>query len=243
MTERPILFSAPMVRAILAGTKTQTRRLVTRLRGFGPITEFGPSTTPGYDWHFRDKRMLWHDISTERLFECCPYGKPGEGLWGREAWSVMNRERSTVILCGHHREPEDGLDIVYRATEEHSHRGWRPSIHLPRWASRLPLDVKDIRIQRLQDISEEDAVAEGVTATTEPDSWKVLCKDGRAYDCFVEPDRTPGDEIAAYVKNAPLDILNATAVQNYARLWDAINGAGSWERNPWVWAVSFRRLP
>ena len=80
MKERGILFSAPMVRANRAGRKTQTRRLVS-------LREFGPSTTSGYDWTFRDKRALWNDISPARLMEMCPYGVPGDRLWVRETWT------------------------------------------------------------------------------------------------------------------------------------------------------------
>src|SRR6185436_10046737 len=153
--------SAPMVRALLAGTKTQTRRaLPAGRRGFGQ------------DW------MLPPDAWQAHALAMCRYGKPGDRLWVREAWSVMNRDRTTVILHGHHRAPEDGLDIVYRASEEHGHRGWRPSIHLPRWASRITLEVTEVRVQQLRDISEDDALAEGMTATEAEAGWSIFYEHG-----------------------------------------------------------------
>ncbi|HET6788245.1 MAG TPA: hypothetical protein VFH49_09800, partial [Aquabacterium sp.] len=86
MAERPILMSAPMVRATLDDLKTHTRRDITRLTGFGQVTDFGPSDTPGYAWTFRDRQGRLHDISHERLLECCPHGQPGDRLWVRETW-------------------------------------------------------------------------------------------------------------------------------------------------------------
>lgn len=95
---------------------------------------------------------------------------------------------------------------------------WRPSIHMPRWASRITLEVTDVRLERLQDISEEDAKAEGV-----------------ATRCLAEPDESP--ECSVGFRNP-----DGFALDNFRSLWDAINGAESWDANPWVWVVSFRRL-
>ena len=149
MKERPILMSAPMVCALIEGRKTQTRRVVA-------LREFGPSDTLGYQWHFRDRRGLWNDISTERLLELCPYGVPGDRLWVRETW---HHEDASCFdpKCG---QP---THIFYRVTEPYPESiRWRPSIFMPRWASRITLEITDIRVQRVQEISPDDIVAEGI---------------------------------------------------------------------------------
>jgi hypothetical protein len=173
--ERPILFSAPMVRALLEGRKTQTRRPVTRLCSFGPITEFGASTTRGYDWHFRNKRMLWNDISTARLMECCPYGKPGDRLWVRETFGVPPWSKEPGDVAYRADLTDDMSERAVRRLAGNSTAPWTPSIHMPRWASRITLEVTGVRVQRLQDISEEDARAEGVTPSTAACSCDGQC--------------------------------------------------------------------
>jgi len=143
MRERPILFSAPMVRAVLrkANPKTQTRRGIARLAGFSQkITEFGPSDTCGYDWHFRDREMRWHDMRTADLLKLCPYGQPGDRLWGKETFAVYGDANKYVIH--------------YRATHQNEGSGWTPSIHMKRIYSRILLEVVSVRVERLQDISE-----------------------------------------------------------------------------------------
>lgn len=150
MKERPILFSGPMVRAILDGHKTQTRRVV-------DLREFQQTDTRGYDFCFRDREMRWHDYRMADLIRSkCPYGAPGDRLWVREKWCYYGgreyeyqRERSAV---------------VYAAAPDSQHRhnhDWRPSIHMPRWASRLTLEVVSVRVERLNEISRGDAMSEG----------------------------------------------------------------------------------
>lgn len=145
MKERPILFSGPMVRAILEGRKTQTRRIVrgAALRwleddGFTPEFVSDP-----------DNRL-------------CPHGKPGDRLWVRETWAIMSKSRQSAwkgeAIPKHLME---GVELVYRADEDYGPGIYRPSIHMPRWASRIDLEITDIRVERLQDITEEDAMAEG----------------------------------------------------------------------------------
>jgi hypothetical protein len=247
--EHPILFSAPMVRAILEGRKTQTRRVLTRLRKLGPASEFGRSDTPGYDWHFRDRSMLWNDISQRRLLASCPHGEIGHRLWVRETWAellavspasdmpieITEGERliepptSWVDTNGRTRWNYDGKIVAYRANSDmefcdgdgfsgdfadrRDMPRWRPSIHMPRWASRILLDIVDVRAERLQDITREDAAAEGVCLDLDepPPQW-------------FRRDRWPEE--------------------NFAALWDSLNverGLG-WNANPWVWVVSFRRV-
>ena len=187
MKERPILFSAPMVRALLDGTKTQTRRVVK------PTPEWiGQSGVLSY----RGRVGLPHAL--------CPYGQLGDRLWVRETWA---RDDEDGGLCyradiGKGGDADDWernrLDGVPRFR-------WRPSIHMPRAASRITLEITGVRVERLQNISEADAVAEGVRNSL----------------------HMPGGRFAN---------------ENFAHLWWAINGDGSWEANPWVWAVEFKRL-
>lgn len=156
MSEYPILFSGPMVRAILDGTKTQTRRVV-------KLREFDASDTPGYDWTFRDRRALWNDVHTPWLMKHCPYGEPGDQLWVRETWQAHPRYFGTKP-----RDIPEGEPLVYRATHDGPPGAWRPSIYMPRWASRLTLDVTEVRIEQVQDINEEDARAEGAPPSPLP---------------------------------------------------------------------------
>ena len=213
MKERPILFSAPMVRAILAGTKTQTRRVVKPESGLLVYLQedygcrYSASYTPGVAPVVNVTPGRPH---TEIVLPHCPYGQPGDRLWVRESFSGVHDYDS-----GHDGRPwppsawfQDD-PIWYWADGNPEHGDWtrpRPSIHMPRWASRILLDVTDVRVQRLQDISEGDARAEGVTP-------------------LAGPDDLPGVWTGAF-----------------ERLWDSINGAGAWLSNPWVWAVSFRRV-
>lgn len=164
---RPILFSAPMVRAILSGAKTQTRRVVRPPGKFTnkPGDVMLPMTVKA-KWinaygHSRGWRMsagsfnMWSDP-----FEC-PYGAPGDHLWVRESWAA----NATL----NKRKPVDlrGEKIYYRATYSNdSHFAWRPSIHMPRWASRITLEVLSVRVERLQEITEADAKAEGIVASS-----------------------------------------------------------------------------
>lgn len=155
MIERPILFSGPMVRAILDDRKTQTRRIINKLRGIGSITEFQASNTKGYDWTFRDRRMLWNDLRHEDLLARCPYGQPGDRLWVRETW-CPDQYRADIL------DYQDDR-LAYAADfKGEPGRKWRRSIHMPRWASRILLEITDVRVERLQEITNDDAHAEGL---------------------------------------------------------------------------------
>lgn len=235
--ERPVLMSPAMVMAIMAGTKTQTRRLVTRLAGFGPVTEFGPSTTRGYDWAFRNKRKLWNDISDTRLRECCPYGVPGDRLVFLCAWATERRydnvKPSKLPKASRIWTLFDGEKPAWCGRS-------RPGRFMPKRLRALQPkgEVTDIRCQRVHDISEEDARAEGVEPAVFGESWKVLYRDGRCVDVFVEPE--PDPEIHAYV-HVPSQTFTS-ARDKFAQLWRQINGPESWAANPYVWCVSFRCL-
>jgi hypothetical protein len=208
--ERPILFSGEMVRAILRGAKTQTRRAMKPQ----PMTVANPGMGADevFGWHKSQpiKSMPFgmhafrHDVESQCLLVSeCPFGQPGDRLWVRETWACD----STI---------NDGHPVEYRATWkcerdfpgvrcEHGPSRWKPSIHMPRWASRLTLEVTGVRVERLRDISEEDARAEGCS---------------RKYDY-------DGD-------------LTHTAPDDFSQLWTRTYGDGSWPANPWVWVVTFR---
>ena len=224
MKERPILFSAPMVRAILTDHKTITRREIVRLGGFGKITEFGRSDTPGYDWHFRDSAMRWHDLSHTQLMKACPYGEVGDRLWVRETWRgvVEISHPDAPVKYGVARYVPDQQHcrrVEYAATQAHDGEPWRPNIHMPRWACRILLEITGVRVERLQDISEADCWAEGIEEVDGSlDDMKII-------------------ELAKRMGRCVDD-----AAPTFAALWESIGGAGSWDANPWVWVIEFRRI-
>lgn len=243
MKEYPILFSAPMVRALLAGTKTQTRRIVKP--NVAEAIEFlggGPSGEPATA---DDITLRWsetYEDSEERKVAAPPqwcvvsaeypeegqipvgyaYGNVGDRLWVRETWA-------NIALSGYppvYFYRADGAELPPRdARAEHS--AWRPSIHMPRLASRITLEVTGVRVERLQAISGPDASAEGVRIPVSARGSPLLRITGAiAPDAF---KRGPLDEWT------PDDFLRF----EFAELWERIHGARSWAANPWVWAVTF----
>ncbi|NGZ06600.1 MAG: hypothetical protein G8237_09605 [Magnetococcales bacterium] len=160
MKEHPILFSGPMVRAILEGRKTQTRRVIK------PQPSFNSLEPGSVKW--KDRCFIeWSDKETPaaQLATFCPYGKPGDRLWVRETFAIVPRT-AYVRSVGVQQilRPDDYHDAaIFRASFDRAiGKVWRPSIHMPRWASRITLEITDIRVERLQDISDPDAKAEGV---------------------------------------------------------------------------------
>lgn len=190
MAERPILFSAPMVRALLNGSKTQTRRVVKPQPHHGPV---GQMVNLGdADWAMDDG-----DLSGQWR---CPYGVAGDRLWVKETYSGPHALRELPPrewLVGAPFQP----GIWYWADGNPTDGDWtrpKPSIHMPRWASRITLQITDVRVERLQDISEEDAVAEGVCGSGDPEVWPPCAK--AAYlDLWDEINGA--DEAKAWVSN------------------------------------------
>jgi len=211
--ERQILFSAPMVRAILAGRKTQTRRVVKPQPDWERPMPCSSQTPEG--WQGPLDYSLWsHEGDASEGSRRCPYGQPGDRLWVREAWRVRGgqeyeyqRDRSQVMYRATH--GEDGYPLGWESYD------WRPSIHMPRWASRITLEITGVRVERLNEVSEADAMSEGVTAL-----------DGQFSGCYAAGPALSG----------------TTAKECFRRLWASINGPDSWEANPWVWVLEFRRI-
>ena len=233
MTERPILFSAPMVRAILAGTKTQTRRII-KCPAHYQIEEKDDGKP--WPWMYDSERDRDH-------FMPCPYGEPGTRLWVREAFMHEPAdycwEASVSIPC----RP---ASTVYRADFPDSKpgEGWKPSIHMPRNLSRITLEIVDVRVERLQDISEADAIAEGCVARPFPGPWWQGYR--RREDGELMHQQVVGDDPPAWMiephKMKHAAHLDRSARDDFRSVWMQINGAESWEANPWVWCVSFRRV-
>lgn len=205
MTEHPILFSSPMVRAILAGTKTQTRRVLE------------PQPKRGWDVEYFDgaalfKRpgQLYGEFS--KAVEC-RYGIAGDRLWVRETgWERIGASGTFEPYYYDATEKKDVLAYV----REHRHRfKRRPSIHMPRDACRLVLDVIDVRVERLQHISEKDAIAEGIEGS-QAFGWRDYSREN--WKCTPE--------------------------FSYRMLWDSLNAkrGHGWATNPWVWVVEFKRV-
>lgn len=222
MAEKPILFSAPMVRALLAGTKTQTRRVVKPVGGDGGFVLMQGDDGSWWPYRSDDGESSFHTVKRkdgiyfDETPQACPYGQPGTKLWVRETWARDDEDGTLMYRA------DLGRDMNANAWEQGRLEGvpryrWRPSIHMPRWASRITLEVTGVRVERLQDIGEADALAEGVTP-----KWEPGCS-GRLMEAVGGFGFRP-------------------AASAYAELWEQINGQGSWDANPWVWVVEFRRL-
>lgn len=215
MPEKPILFSAPMVRALLAGTKTQTRRIVKRQPGPSCLIEEGFDGESPFVYSALYGDGPGHEVHEARTPCVCPYGQPGDQLWVRETFAIVPRTayRASEGVQQTLRPDDDHDAAIYRKGWTRSNGGfrWRPSIHMPRWASRITLEITAVRVERLQDISREDALAEGIV---------------------IQPDGGYGlADTSHYHATDPR--------QSYFSLWETINGPGSVMANPWVWAVTF----
>lgn len=227
MKERPILFSAPMVNAILAGRKTQTRRIVKVAPPKG--------SSPGdieQDEDFADEWFYWIDGGLKSTTFSCPYGQPGDRLWVRETLCRNSRDSWGYKADGEFVTlPANDAQIGAMYSWAHHKAGDTcVSIHMPRWASRIALEIAEVRVERLNDISIEDAEAEGLASVT---------KDGSMYKYGI-PDRDglPGTDDDGW----PWMHWRQSPVDAYEWLWQSIHGGGSWASNPWVWALTFKRV-
>ncbi|WP_194760989.1 ASCH domain-containing protein [Klebsiella variicola] len=222
MKERGMIFNAEMVRAILDGRKTQTRREVKLNLDIACL-----ATT--YDWatslavnHYQglteeqiqqkaeSLRGVIHPVilgNGQMVSIICPHGKPGDRIWVRETFAALEPGSYEQV------KPQEGhcQDLRYAATDRLAKsdadiRGykWVPSIHMPRWASRILLEITDVRVERLKSISDRDALREGCSAA-----------DMKSGDCVADV---------------------------FARLWASIYGSDSWNANPWVWVIEFKRV-
>ncbi|MGY8624277.1 hypothetical protein [Chromobacterium violaceum] len=200
--ERPILFSAPMIRALLAGTKAQERRII---KPQPDVTEERLRELDAWIDGFTLSQQVDGAWQHGFIDAQCPYGEPGDRLWVQEEWATD----SSQVGKG----PDSFAKWPVRYLADHQERACgalhgnangqpRSANTMPRWASRILLEITDVRVERLQDISEEDAVAEG----------------------------------------GPVDHPNGTARGWFEQLWEKLNGAGSWDANPWVWVIEFKRI-
>lgn len=199
MKERPILFNADMVRAVLDGRKTQTRRIM-KVQPHAGVRN-SPFVKSGIeDGH--GKELV------------CPFGEVGDRLWVRETFRVHSRATDVATLVYKASEQQSWTQQTHRVPIEKCNKPavvdtWTPSIHMPRWASRITLEITCVRVERLNSMTEKDALAEG---------------------CLGGHDTIPGYQ------------YSATPHEHFHHVWQSIYGADSWQANPWVWVIEFKRV-
>jgi hypothetical protein len=221
--ERPILFSSPMVQALLAGTKTMTRRTT----GLDKVNE-NPN-----DWRFTgmyiegantDKPVLLASFQSlvsvqDVKFIKCPYGEVGDLLWVREKFNYRFEDKTQPAYAADMNDATQGIIK------------WKPSIHMPKAAARIWLEITNVRFERLMDITEKDAVAEGIENLLDN-----------------MPDTEP--TFRNYMHHPPIkeaaqrawEVCADSAEHSFETLWHSINGEESWNANPWVWVVEFKKV-
>ncbi|HCH6765101.1 TPA: hypothetical protein NK775_001752 [Serratia marcescens] len=212
MKERPVIFNGEMVRAILHGRKTQTRRAISdrHLHLIDVASQIGEC--------YPLESGIDHANSQSYYREHCPFGQVGDRLWVRETFAghyldddqiqdIKDGRCKAKCLCEYRADYGDDAECA---------DGWTPSIHMPRWASRITLEITAVRVERLNDISEEDARAEGIS-----DGGCLNCGDSEPCGCASPaPDATDA----------------------FAYLWQSIYGLESWYTNPWVWVIEFKQV-
>lgn len=202
MKERGMIFNGEMVRALLSGRKTQTRRIIKDCTvGRDQISKFIQI----------EKKFIgcYPEDVPELIRECCPYGIPGDRIWVREAFRVHSRATDVATLVYKASERNSWTEQTHRVpvavcNKPATPEKWTPSLHMPRWASRILLEITDVRVERLKSISDRDALREGCSAA-----------DMKSGDCVADV---------------------------FARLWASIYGSDSWNANPWVWVIEFKRV-
>ncbi len=222
MKERPILFNADMVGAVLDGRKTQTRRIIQspakNMQASGhKVIEY---REPGDKWYgehvfsMRNQSGTWCDYTKEQFPAKCPFGAVGDRLWVRETFRVHSRATDVATLVYKASEQQSWTQQTHRVPIEKCNKPavvdtWTPSIHMPRWASRITLEITGVRVERLNSMTEKDALAEG---------------------CLGGHDSIPGYQ------------YSATPHEHFHHVWQSIYGADSWQANPWVWVIEFKRV-
>ena len=227
MTDRPIIFSGEMVRAILEGRKTQTRRPVIRYGNSSVKRVLGPTKDGFFDFILPEERGSSKD-GIGHLVKC-PFGQVGDRLWVRETFCLEHQverddlppfddgrpirweyegaecdpEGADTWIQPHYKSTDPTPELCYEDTDGEPTVRWKPSIHMPRWASRITLEITEIRVERVQEITEEEAISEGFF---------------------------PDDGVSE--------------VYCFSEAWDSLyakKGLG-WYANPWVWVLTFRRV-
>ncbi|WP_164052519.1 hypothetical protein [Serratia marcescens] len=215
MKERPVIFNGDMVRAIINGRKTQTRRVIANVIPDNCIPLQKPTKT---------KDGIYTHVMDAPGHGLCPFGKVGDRLWVRETWADVNHDGHPAIAyradgglraIGEDDGEEEDPNLEkywfaqwYADLISGAEGNWRPSIHMPRWASRITLEITAVRVERLNDISHEDAKAEG----------------------------------CCYGRGGGIPDFAVTPADHFPTLWASIYGEESWGANPWVWVIEFRRL-
>lgn len=231
--ERPILMCGDMVRATLERRKRRTRRAWKLPKGHDWYADLG-----GIDKGFFEESGMpgwWHVEETR-----CPYGKVGDRLWVRETWRECFDD--TLGVCIEYRadgrkikpnfpSEEAGWKCEQNAIADDAHK-WRPSIFMPRWASRIVLEVTEVRIERLQAITSSDIIDEGVQYPVSADGRPMIRLTGKCPTVHYHRRLKQGEGLTHD------ELLRC----HFASLWDTINGEGSWAANPWVWVVGFSHV-
>lgn len=219
-----MIFNAEMVRAILDGRKTQTRRLMkiqpkpcnhSNWPEHSPITQWKSDSTGWYCGVCANGISIDHRQRAKAIV--CPFGAIGDRIWVRETWAEAGAGAPDLQL--YRANYPEHVPSHYENVPPAEDIRWTPSIHMPRWASRILLEITDVRVERLNSISEEDCWAEGIEAVDGLFENTEIIDMALKIGCCVEDSK-------------PM----------FALLWQSIYGADSWQANPWVWVIEFKRI-